>query len=143
MDILNVGVEEAVLEINKHNQSEDIRNVVVNYQKVKEEGKLALEENVNNIKVNYYYVRKTAFILRAINHKLRQQLLDLIDREKRIKVTEIYVRLKLDQSLVSQHLAVLRNVGVVITERDGTSIYYIINHERIEMINMFVNKLVG
>jgi len=119
MNILNIEIKEPILEINKYNQPEDIRKVIVDYQEVTEKGKSALQEDAATIKVDYYNVRKTAFILRAINHKLRQQLLDLIDREKRIKVTEIYIRLKLEQSVVSQHLAVLRNVGAVITERDG------------------------
>ncbi|HTC01349.1 MAG TPA: metalloregulator ArsR/SmtB family transcription factor [Ferruginibacter sp.] len=143
MNILNIEIKEPILEINKYNQPEDIRKVIVDYQEVTEKGKLALLEDAVTIKVDYYNVRKTAFILRAINHKLRQQLLDLIDREKRIKVTEIYIRLKLEQSVVSQHLAVLRNVGAVITERDGKSIYYIIDHKRVEKINTFVNKLIG
>jgi len=40
-------------------------------------------------KVDYYNVKKASLILRAMNHKLRQQLIKLIDEEKRITVTEI------------------------------------------------------
>jgi DNA-binding transcriptional ArsR family regulator len=143
MNILNIKIEEPIVGINKNNQSEDIRKLVVDHQEVTEEVKSTLQEDAPTIKVDYYFVRKTSFILRAVNHKLRQELLDLIDKEKRIKVTEIYIRLKLEQSLVSQHLAVLRNAGVVITERDGKSIYYIINHERIDKINTLASKLAG
>src|ERR1700749_3092646 len=95
------------------------------------------------IKVDYYNVKKAALTLRALNHKLRQQLLKLIDEEKKITVTEIYVRLKLEQSVASQHLAILRKAGIVSTERDGKFIYYVINHQRIEEISQFVNNLVA
>jgi DNA-binding transcriptional ArsR family regulator len=56
-------------------------------------------------------------------------------------VTEIYVRLRLEQSVASQHLAILRRAGIVKTERDGKFIYYTVNHNRIEDINKFVLEL--
>ncbi|MBC7687660.1 MAG: helix-turn-helix transcriptional regulator [Aquabacterium sp.] len=96
-----------------------------------------------NLKIDYYNVKKAALILRALNHKLRQQLIKLIEEEKKITVTEIYVRLKLEQSVASQHLAILRKAGIVTTQRDGKFIFYIINHKRIEEISSFVNELVA
>ncbi|MDB5275059.1 metalloregulator ArsR/SmtB family transcription factor [Ferruginibacter paludis] len=96
-----------------------------------------------SIKIDYYSVKKAALILRALNHKLRQQLLKLIEEEKKITVTEIYVRLRLEQSVASQHLAILRKAGVVSTQRDGKFIFYIINHKRIDEISNFVNELVA
>lgn len=82
-------------------------------------------------------------VLRALNHKLRQQLLKLIEEEKKITVTEIYVRLRLEQSVASQHLAILRKAGIVITQRDGKFIYYSVNFKRLEEIETFVKQLVG
>ncbi|MEO6550913.1 MAG: metalloregulator ArsR/SmtB family transcription factor [Ferruginibacter sp.] len=98
---------------------------------------------ISTIKIDYYNVKKAALILRALNHKLRQQLLKLIEEEKKITVTEIYVRLKLEQSVASQHLAILRKAGIVTTQRDGKFIFYIINHKRIDEISEFVNELVA
>ncbi len=82
-------------------------------------------------------------VLRAMNHKLRQQILALVDSEKRITVTEIYVRLRLEQSVASQHLAILRKSGIVNTTRDGKFIHYSLNHKRIAEINKFVKELIG
>ena len=98
-------------------------------------------QKTGSIKIDYYNVKKAALILRALNHKLRQQLLKLIEDEKKITVTEIYVRLKLEQSVASQHLAILRKTGFVNTERDGKNIYYFINHERFEELNKFATQL--
>ena len=58
-------------------------------------------------------------------------------------VTEIYVKLRLEQSVASQHLAILRKAGFVKTERDGKFIYYSVNTERLEELNKFVKDLVG
>ena len=82
-------------------------------------------------------------ILRAINHKLSQQILKLIDEHGKITVTEIYVKLRLEQSVASQHLAILRKAGFVKTERDGKFIYYTVNTGRIEELNQFVESLLN
>ena len=104
----------------------------------------AVSKNKNmGIKIDYYNVKKAALILRALNHKLRQQLVKLIEEQKRITVTEIYVRLHLEQSVASQHLAILRKAGIVNTERDGKFIFYLINHKRIEEVSRIVNELVA
>lgn len=103
----------------------------------------ALETSHNGIelKVDLQNVKKAALILRALNHKLRQQILKLIDDNGRMTVTEIYVQLRLEQSVASQHLAILRKAGFVKTERDGKFIYYSINDSRLEELNRFVNDL--
>jgi DNA-binding transcriptional ArsR family regulator len=100
-------------------------------------------ENFSSVNVDLYNLKKAAMVLRAINHKLRQQILKLIDENGRMTVTEIYVKLRLEQSVASQHLAILRKAGFVKTERDGKFIYYSVNTERLEELNKFVKDLVG
>ena len=95
------------------------------------------------INVDYHALKKAALVLRALNHKLRQQLLKLIEDEKKITVTEIYVRLRLEQSVASQHLAILRKAGIVNTERDGKFIFYTVNYKRLDEISHFIKELVG
>ena len=46
-------------------------------------------------------------------------------------VTEIYSELKMAQSLVSRHLKVLRERGMVTTERRGTVVVYSLADERL------------
>ena len=99
-------------------------------------------DNGISLKVDLLNVKKASLILRAINHKLRQQILKLIDDQGKITVTEIYVKLRLEQSVASQHLAILRRANIVITERDGKFIHYALNHARIAAVAKFVNELV-
>ena len=100
-------------------------------------------ETPDTLKINFHNLKKAALVLRALNHKLRQQILALIETEKKITVTEIYVRMRLEQSVASQHLAILRRAGIVITQRDGKFIYYTVNYKRIEEINQFVQEMIG
>ncbi len=105
--------------------------------------KAALESTENVLKINYHNLKKAALVLRALNHKLRQQILTLIETEKKITVTEIYVRMRLEQSVASQHLAILRRAGIVSTQRDGKFIYYTVNYTRIDEITKMVDDLVS
>jgi DNA-binding transcriptional ArsR family regulator len=101
------------------------------------------KENANSIKVDLLSLKKSAIILRALNHKLRQQILRLIADNGTITVTEIYVKLRLEQSVASQHLAILRKAGFVKAKRDGKFIYYAPNLTRIRQVNQVVQNLAG
>lgn len=95
----------------------------------------------SQLTVDTLSVKKAALILRAFNHKLRQQILKLIDTQEKVTVTEIYVKLRIEQSVASQHLAILRKAEFVKTERDGKFIYYTINTDRMKDLNRFVTDL--
>jgi DNA-binding transcriptional ArsR family regulator len=104
---------------------------------------LQLANGTIPLKVDLLHSKKAAMILRALNHKLRQQIVKLIDEHKKVTVTEIYVKLRLEQSVASQHLAILRRASIVTTIREGKFIYYAVDYNRLEQINKFVEQLVG
>ncbi len=93
------------------------------------------------LKIDTIQLKKASLILRAINHKLRQQIIKLIYQAGKITVTEIYSKLNLEQSVASQHLAILRKAGYVTTTREGKYIYYSVGHNRLEQIHRLVNEL--
>jgi len=93
------------------------------------------------VRIDYIALKKAAGVLRAVNHKLRQSMVKLLEDQGQMTVTEIYVKLRLEQSVASQHLAILRNAGVVKTERDGKFIYYSLNNERIAELADLVEEL--
>jgi DNA-binding transcriptional ArsR family regulator len=97
--------------------------------------------NGTAIHLDLLNIKKTVIILRAINHKLRQLMLKLIDEQGKMTVTELYQHLRLDQSVVSQHLAILRKAAFVKTIRNGKFIYYSLNTERLDEINELVKNL--
>lgn len=115
----------------------------MNVTQTEEQIKSALESSDNVLKINYHNLKKAALVLRALNHKLRQQILTLVETEKKITVTEIYVRMRLEQSVASQHLAILRRAGIVSTQRDGKFIFYTVNYKRIDEITSLVEDLVA
>lgn len=67
--------------------------------------------------------RFKAEFFKALGHPARLVILEnLRDGEK--SVQELQIAIGLDQSSVSQQLAVLRNRGIVEARREGTTAYY-------------------
>ena len=104
---------------------------------------VTLKKGGGNVQLDYTELRKAVLVLRAVNHKLRQRIIDFLDSGETMTVTDIYIKLRLEQSVASQHLAILRRAGVVITERQGKFIYYSLNNERLEQISKLVEDLAG
>jgi DNA-binding transcriptional ArsR family regulator len=67
----------------------------------------------------------------------------LLEEQGKLTVTELYVQLRLEQSVASQHLAILRRAGIVKTEREGKFIYYLLNQSRIAEIGKCVIELLS
>ncbi|MCC6635571.1 MAG: helix-turn-helix transcriptional regulator [Chitinophagaceae bacterium] len=104
---------------------------------------IVLSNGELSLQIDPLRVKKSAMVIRALNHKLRQQMIKLIDEVKTITVTDIYVKLRLEQSVASQHLAVLRKVGIVATKRDGKKIFYSVNYHRLQHILNTSNNLLN
>jgi DNA-binding transcriptional ArsR family regulator len=102
---------------------------------------VVLDRGNRAVELDYSELRRAVLVLRAVNHKLRQSIIDLLEETPRMTVTEIYIKLRLEQSVASQHLAILRKAGVVVTNRDGKFIYYSLDHERINQISKLIEEL--
>ena len=81
--------------------------------------------------------------LRAVSHPIRLSLLAYIDKNKVINVNKIYRKLKLEQSITSQHLRILRIADLVTTKRDGKFIYYSVNYKVVKNVVDSTNKLLS
>jgi len=81
------------------------------------------------------------FTLRSVSHPVRKKILELLEKHAPLTVSEIYIRLRLEQSVASQHLSILRAAGVVKTERSGKFIFYSLNKERMAEIARHVEGL--
>jgi ArsR family transcriptional regulator len=94
--------------------------------------------------INIQKLETASGTLRALSHPFRIKLLSFIDKQKEINVNKIYGTLKLEQSITSQNLKILRDAGLVNTERKGKFIIYKVNYDKlrnnIDSINDFLEK---
>ncbi|HCK22109.1 MAG TPA: transcriptional regulator [Bacteroidetes bacterium] len=93
------------------------------------------------LKLEHKTLRKTVLVLRAVNHKLRLKIIKMLSDKQQMSVTEIYVKLRLEQSVASQHLAIMRRAGIVNTTRSGKNIYYELNASKLKSIGNFIRDI--
>lgn len=74
-------------------------------------------------------------LVRALAHPLRLRMLSLIDSNEALCVHDIFDALQIEQSVTSQHLRILRDAGIVQTERRGKFIYYMLNYPKLEAMH--------
>ena len=73
-----------------------------------------------------------AVMLKAVAHPDRLAILQLLFRspDERLVVKEIYEKLHLQQPVVSRHLNILKNAGVIRRLPKGQKIYYCLCSEK-------------
>jgi DNA-binding transcriptional ArsR family regulator len=103
---------------------------------------MQIKQTETNLVIDTLQLKKAALVFRAINHPLRQRIMQLLHKHERMDVTTLYVKLKLEQSVASQHLAILRRVGFVNTEREARQIFYSVNHERLADVTQHAEALI-
>ena len=82
--------------------------------------------NNTNIKTNKGEMQNMAEILKAAAHPDRLAILNMLckPRNEKLTVKTIYEKLNLQQPIVSRHLNILKNGGVVRRTQEGQKIYY-------------------
>lgn len=91
--------------------------------------------------MNQNNLKKASNILRAIAHPVRMAIVMFIAEKGTTNVNTIYNSLKLEQSITSQHLRILRNAELVETTRDGKFIHYSVNIPNMVKLNAAVKKM--
>ncbi len=88
-------------------------------------------------------IERAARALKAMAHPLRLKMLCVIgDRE--VRVQEIVEVVGTSQSNISQHLAILRDKGVLVTRKDANRVYYRVDDRRtLQLIGMMRDVFCG
>lgn len=64
--------------------------------------------------------------LRALAHPMRIAIIDMLEVNKKMNVTEIYKKLKIEQAAASHHLSILKGKGILESRRAGKKTFYAI-----------------
>jgi ArsR family transcriptional regulator len=89
------------------------------------------------------HIDTAARSLKAIAHPLRLKILCVVGAEEAC-VQEIVDTVGTSQSNISQHLAILRDKGVLVTRKEANRVYYRIGDERLlQLIGMMREVFCG
>ncbi len=70
----------------------------------------------------------------ALSHPIRLRVLECLRAEGRLNVGELVERLGIGQGHLSNHLACLKNCGLVQSQPEGRYVYYQIGDERVSTL---------
>jgi DNA-binding transcriptional ArsR family regulator len=93
-------------------------------------------KNFDNDTLEYAFSR-----LRGIAHPMRIEILELLTLNKKMTVTQIFEKMNIDQAVASHHLIILKNKGVVESNRSGKNSYYSIRESTLKLITDSVETL--
>ena len=91
--------------------------------------------------IDYLAVSTASMILRAVNNKLRKNLIEVITSDRPVRVTDIYKKLSIAQSETSRHLSILRQANLVQTMKCKKEIRYTINYSAMSKLELFAAKM--
>lgn len=85
-------------------------------------------------------LERAASMLKAIAHPMRIAILTHLEDGKKLTVTEIHSLLNIEQSTASHHLGILKDKGVLASQRDGKNTFYYLKHDSLKNIIECVSK---
>jgi DNA-binding transcriptional ArsR family regulator len=77
-------------------------------------------------KIDLDKLDNAASTLKAIAHPMRIAIIEMLYANKKMNVTEIYKKLKIEQASASHHLSILKNRNLLESRRAGKKTYYAI-----------------
>ena len=79
-------------------------------------------------------LERAANMLKAIAHPMRIAILNFLEDGKKLTVTQIHELLNIEQSTTSHHLGILKDKGVLASQREGKNTYYYLKHDNLSNI---------
>ncbi|MFH1296382.1 MAG: metalloregulator ArsR/SmtB family transcription factor [Bacteroidota bacterium] len=81
-----------------------------------------------------------AKMLRAMTHPMRIAIIELLSSTERLSVTEIYEKLNIEQASASHHLIILKNKGILESQREGKMIFYSLKNDKLTEISNSLDR---
>ncbi len=78
--------------------------------------------------------------LRALRHVLRAGMVNMLAALPGMTTTDLFIAFKLEQSVCSLHLGILRRAGIVFSKKNGKNREYFVSIENLKTIADAINK---
>ena len=79
-------------------------------------------------------IDRAANMLKAISHPMRLAILGYLGEGKELSVTEIHKLLQIEQSTASHHLGILKDKGILVSERQGKNTHYYLKRKNLSKL---------
>lgn len=86
-------------------------------------GIITLDERIGTDRL-----QRVSELLRVAAHPQRLAILDLLGGKRRMCVNDLVVALGIEQAILSQHLALMRDKGLLRVQKEGKYSFYRVQH---------------
>ncbi len=83
-----------------------------------------MQNTISKRKISTEKLAKIAEIFQGLAYPVRLQVLELLEDGKDYSVGDILDKVQIEASLLSHHLAKMKNIGIIDSYRQGRNIYY-------------------
>lgn len=95
---------------------------------------------MTDLELDIVKLEAAASKLRAMAHPMRIAIIDLLNNQKKLSVTQIYEHLNIEQAAASHHLNILKGKGILASKRDGKQIHYSLKNSTLNDIIQCINR---
>jgi DNA-binding transcriptional ArsR family regulator len=89
---------------------------------------------LNIEKIDLDKLDNAASTIKAIAHPMRISIIQMLFANKKMNVTEIYKKLKIEQASASHHLSILKNRRLLESRRAGKKTFYSLNEATLDKV---------
>ncbi|KGP73328.1 ArsR/SmtB family transcription factor [Pontibacillus yanchengensis] len=87
-------------------------------------------------------LRLNTLTFHALGDTARQDIILLLEKHKRLNVSEIAEHSPLSRPAISHHLKILREAGIVSIEKEGTKRYYYLTlDEKMDLLKQLIDGI--
>lgn len=102
-----------------------------------------MAEQLADLMASDAYIEQASRAMKAMSHPLRLKILCVLG-DQEVSVQEIVELVGTSQSNISQHLAIMRDKGVLRTRKDANRVFYRVGDSRtLEVISMMREVFCG
>ena len=79
-------------------------------------------------------------LLKGVAHPIRLSIMELLSNHPKMCVTDIHEQIGVEQAVASQHLKILKDKGILISEKEGKKIFYFIKNEKFKQLLAYIEE---
>ena len=87
-----------------------------------------------SLQSNFELLEKKSELLRTMGHPIRLSIIELLSRNEKLTVTELYSELEIDQPVASHHLRIMKKSNILKSIKEGKNAFYSLADPNIQSI---------
>jgi len=90
--------------------------------------------------INLDKIKSATDLLKGVAHPIRLSIIELLTNNTRLCVTDIHEKIEVEQAVVSQHLKILKDKGILDSEKEGKKSFYFIKNEKFKQLLAYIEE---